>query len=767
MPTRSSRHAEPEPTVRRAPHRETTLELSLRGREALGKRVGPYQLERVLGHGGMGTVYLASRADQQYEKRVAIKLIKSGLATENLMTRFRVERQILAKLDHPNIARMFDGGVTEAGEPYFVMEYVAGAMALDEYCDQNELGVRQRLEVFRQVCEAVQYAHRFLVVHRDIKPSNVLVSRHGLVKLMDFGIAKDLMAGALAEQVSDAGYGRSMTPRYASPEQMSGHAIGTSSDIYSLGVILYELLTGCGPYRADDHDLEELKRQVCETDPVRMRRRLSPRQEPGMSEPQRQQLLKARGWKNLRAMQGALEGDLEWIVRKAMAKDPQQRYASVEQFSADVQRHLNGLPVAAAPDHFGYRLRKHLMRHRVATAVAAALLVALVGFGIGMAWLAGSMTRERDRMARERERAEQVSQFLGRMFLVSYPNEARGNTAMARDLLRQAAREAGPRFAQQPRTLATVWWTLGEAYRNLAIPAEAIPLLERSLGLQIENSGAGSPEVADVLLSLGQARAAQWEWPQAERHLRQAAAIRASELGEEADGTIEARRALSRVLRGTGQEREAEQLLRWAMVPLRKRGNDIELAAVQTELARLLTSRGVLREAEDLARESLALRRKVYGEEHASVAESLTVLAEALIQQDRALMAEPHLRQAVALRQRLLGTDHELTARAMEQLARAVEATGNAEEADRLLSGALQSERRMWSEGHRELLGILEQYGSYLSRHGRMREAAPLFEEAAAVAARHYPYDGALLERLAKKRAEAVTAGGAAGVQAR
>lgn len=761
MATRSSRQAEAEPTLRRAGQRETTLELSLRGREALGKRVGQYQLERVLGHGGMGTVYLASRADQQYEKRVAIKLIKSGLATENLMTRFRVERQILAKLDHPNIARMFDGGVTEAGEPYFVMEYVAGALPLDEYCDQNELDVRQRLDVFRQVCEAAQYAHRFLVVHRDIKPGNILVSRHGLVKLMDFGIAKDLMAGAKADQAVDAGYGRSMTPRYASPEQMSGGAIGTASDIYSLGVILYELLTGCGPYRADDHDLDELRRQVCEAEPVGIRRRLSPRLEPGLTEVQRQQMLRVRGWKSLRAMEGALEGDLEWIVRKAMAKDPQQRYASVEQLSADVQRHLTGLPVLAAPDHFAYKLKKQLGRHRVAATVAAILLVAIVGFGLSMAVLAGTLTRERDRMAQERERAEQVAQFMGRMFEVSYPNEARGNRAMARDVLRQAAREAGPRFAQQPRVLATVWWTLGEAYRNLAIPSEAIPLLERALALQLDQAGATSLEVAEVSVSLGQARAAQGEWAQAERHLRQALSIRAASLGEDADATIQARVELARVLRGTGQEREAERLLRQALELLRKKGNDIDLAAAQGELSGLLASRGVLREAEDLARESLALRRKLYGEEHISVAASLELLGEILLQQDREFMAGPHLKQSLALRRRLLGQDHELTARVMEKLARAEEATGGAEEAGRLLEEALAMERRMWSEGHKELLGVLEQYAGYLSRHGRVSDAEPLFAEAAALAARHYPHDTALMERLAKKRAAAVTAGGA------
>ena len=446
------------------------------------------------------------------------------------------------------------------------------------------------------------------------------------------------------------------------------------------------------------------------------------------------------------------------IVLKLIAKDPQLRYASVEQMSADLQRYVEGLPVTAAPDHFGYRLKKHLRRHRVAAAGVASLLLAIIGFGLSMAVLAGRVTMERDRMARERERADQVSQFLGRMFQVSYPNETRGNTAMARDLLRQAAREAGPRFGHQPRTLATVWWTLGEAFRNLSIPSEAIPLLERALALQNENYGVSSVESAEVLLSLGQARAAQFEWAQAERHLRQSLDIRTAELGETAPGTIESRRALARVLGGVGQERQAEPLLRQSLAALKVQGNDIDLAGVQAELAELLASRGVLSEAEDLARQSLALRTKVYGEEHASVAASLDVLGRVLLLADRGFMAEPHLRHALALRRRLLGTDHELTVRSMERLATAVEATGGIEEAGRLLSDAILFERRMWSEGHRELLGIFEQYATYLSRHGRAAEAGPLFEEAIAVAQRHYPGDMALRERLSKHKSAAEAA---------
>lgn len=733
---------------------------------APGWRVGPYQLERILGHGGMGTVYLASRADQQYEKRVAIKLVKPGASSEQLVTRFRVERQILAKLDHPNIGRMLDGGVTSDGEPYFVMEYVAGALPIDEYCDQNELKIPQRIDLFRQVCEAVQYAHRFLVVHRDIKPSNVLVSRHGAVKLMDFGIAKDLMAGTTPTAENDAGQGRSMTPHYASPEQIKGEPIGTASDVYSLGVMLYELLTGCTPYLTDERDMDELAKQVCSVDPPRPSRRLQSKAQNPIAPAEREQILKSRGIPKLRVYSAALEGDLDWIIRKAMRKDPNHRYASVEQFSEDLRRYREGLPVSAAPDSLGYRLRKIVQRHRVASAIALALLVAVVGFAVSMALLAGTVALQRDSAARERERAEQVSQFLGGMFQVSYPNEARGNSTTATEILRRAAREASSRYQSQPAVQATIFWTLGEAFRNLALPREALPLLNRALELRRHTLGPRHADVAQVLHSLGDAHTALRSFEEGEPLLREALAIRTAAEGAGSEAACAVRLSLGSLLAASGRDSDAEQLLRLAVAQLRSLGDDGVLARAQLQLASVLESRGRHHEAEDLARESLALRRKAFGEESLATAESLLVLGRALGSLDRHLIASQYVRQAREMYRRLAGEEHELTAQAHLEMAAVEERLGNAPAADLSYRQSLAVMRKLLSNENPELFAPLSRYGEFLLHQRRPAEALALLEEALQLAQRpESPHAGeaARLAALAGAARSAAATGAAAG----
>jgi len=321
-------------------------------RSRTGERIGAYELLSELGRGGMGAVYLAKRADDEFQQRVAVKLVRPGMASEDALRRFRGERQISASLDHPNIARLLDGGTTEAGEPYFVMEYVEGEPLL-EHCRRRKLPVRDRLELFRQVCAAVQYAHRHLVVHRDIKPENILVADSGEPKLLDFGIAKLLQAegeGVFANPERTATLLRALTPEYASPEQVRGRPVTTASDVYSLGIVLYELLAGVRPYRVESGDPEELLRVVCERDPAL----------PSTHVPE-------------------LSGDLDAIVLRALRKEPELRYASVEQMSEDINRHLAGAPVLARRGKAGYRAGKFMRRHRLALSAAVMVLAALGG----------------------------------------------------------------------------------------------------------------------------------------------------------------------------------------------------------------------------------------------------------------------------------------------------------------------------------------------------------------------------------------------------
>jgi non-specific serine/threonine protein kinase/serine/threonine-protein kinase len=347
----------------------------------IGQSIGHWEILKPIGSGGMGAVYLARRADRQYEQQVALKLIKRGMDTEAVLRHFRNERQILASFDHPNIARLLDGATTESGLPYFVMEYVEG-LRIDDYCDQRGLSITERLHLFRQVCAAVSYAHRRAIIHRDLKPSNILVTADGVPKLLDFGIAKILQPGSAAEPAATMIGLHVMTPEYASPEQLRGAAVTTASDVYSLGVVLYRLLTGCLPYRLPSQPLHDLARAMTETAPQR----------PSAAGPQH--------------FQSKLRGDLDNIVLMALRQEPERRYQSVEQFSEDIRRHLESLPVLARRDTLTYRAAKFVRRNTAATAAAALIVLSLVGGIVATSWQAHRAEIQEARAKAEKARAE-------------------------------------------------------------------------------------------------------------------------------------------------------------------------------------------------------------------------------------------------------------------------------------------------------------------------------------------------------------------------
>ena len=397
---------------------ESPFDTLPRADEALiGKRIGPYCITSEIGRGGMGAVFLAERDDQQFKKRVAVKLIKRGMDTEFVVQRFRNERQILANLDHPNIARLLDGGATEADLPYFIMEYVEGEPII-KYANANQLSTTERLKLFRAVCSAVQYAHQNLVIHRDLKPSNILVTKDGEPKLLDFGIAKLLQADGEAETELTATAVRVMTPEYASPEQVKGERITTSSDVYSLGVLLYELLTGCRPYRVKSRQAEEIGRAICEQEPTKPSQAISVRSAVASeSEPP----AVAGGPKSQSAVGNPklLRGDLDNIILKALRKEPQRRYASVEQFSEDIRRHLEGLPVSARQDTLAYRTSKFIQRNKLGVAAAGIVFLTLVGGIIATAWQAH---RARVQSAMAEQRFNQVRE-LAHSVIFDYHDE--------------------------------------------------------------------------------------------------------------------------------------------------------------------------------------------------------------------------------------------------------------------------------------------------------------------------------------------------------
>ena len=369
----------------------------------IGRRIGPYEILEQIGAGGMGEVYKAFRADDAYRKQVAIKLIRAGQDSQFVVARFRNERQILATLEHPNIARLLDGGTTEDGNPYFVMELIEGE-PIDQYCEKRNLGVTGRLKLFVQVCSAVQYAHQRLIIHRDIKPGNILVTSEGMPKLLDFGIAKILTAegaGELPERTVTAL--RLLTPGYASPEQVRGEAITTASDVYSLGVVLYELLTGCSPYKTATGAPQELARSICDEQPEKPSTRLRQNRQPlesGNAVPTSKLQNKAREVLPEKRSK-RLRGDLDNIVLMALRKEPQRRYVSVEQLAGDIQRHLENLPVTARQDSFGYRASKFVVRHKAGVAAAALIAISLIA-GLTAALYEAGLARQQQSRAEKR-----------------------------------------------------------------------------------------------------------------------------------------------------------------------------------------------------------------------------------------------------------------------------------------------------------------------------------------------------------------------------
>src|SRR5262245_16739056 len=418
-----------------------------------GERVGPYRVLRLIGRGGMGDVYEALRDDEQFRQQVAIKIIKRGMDTDFVRDRFLRERRILASLDHPHIARLFDGGATADGSPYFVMEFVAGE-PITAYCRGHQLSVNEKLKLFRKVCSAVQHAHQRLVVHRDLKPSNILIGNDSEPKLLDFGIAKLLSPDVGQSHTRTETALRLMTPEYASPEQARGEAVCTTTDVYSLGVVLYELLTERRPHEFGTFAPAEIERAICET---------------AIEEPS----------KVVGGMPGAptrlarqLAGDLDNITMMAMRKEPERRYQSVEQFSEDIRRYLEGMPITARKDTFGYIAGKFVRRHKAGAAILSLLAI----LAVAMAVQSVRIARERDRANQEAATARAVTQSLAAVFEFADPGWARSNTITAKELLDQGAEKVVRDLKDQPVVQAKLMDTIGGLYQSIGVYDRARPL---------------------------------------------------------------------------------------------------------------------------------------------------------------------------------------------------------------------------------------------------------------------------------------------------
>lgn len=596
-----------------------------------GTVFGPYRVRREVGWGGMGTVYLAERSDDQYRKQVALKVLPRWSGNDRRrMQRFLEERQILASLDHPGIARLLDGGVTASGLPWFAMDYIDGRQ-IDRFCDEAHLSIEERLRLFCDVCSAVQYAHRNLVVHRDLKPSNILVSDEGRVVLLDFGIAKLVASDSSAPIAATTG-DRLMTPLYASPEQIRGEPASTTADVYALGVLLYVLLAGGNPYRLATFGTYEIVRAVLEQEPER----------PSSSASKDAKLARR------------LRGDLDAIVLKAMAKETSRRYGTVEQLQADVQRYLGGMPVIARPESRSYLTRKFVRRHRLGVAAAAGAAVLVLSFAAMMTIQSSRIRAQSQRIAIERDRAEQVAELLLKSIQSVTPGD---NGITARNILDSATSRIDQQLRAHPGQRARLLFAMAGAYHKLGIDGRAQHLLNVSLELRRRLQPRADREVAETLDLLGAVFLAQGNVKQSEQSYREALSLRrmnSSGPGRDLARTLV---GLSSALRARRLFPEAERVSREAIQIDRSRPEERgDLASSMGALALIMADQGGHVEAVKILRQSLEILRETRSEDDPQVAATLFDLAASLHGAGKHREADSVLRRALSVQRRLLAT---------------------------------------------------------------------------------------------------------------
>ena len=684
----------------------------------LGRPVGAWRIVEAIGAGGMGNVYLAERADRAFEKRVAIKLVRADLSSDDILRRFHHERCVLAALDHPNIARLVDGGVTGDGLPFFAMEYVEGD-PIDVHCDRKRLGLGARLALFRSVCEAVSHAHRNLVIHRDLKPSNILVTGDGQVKLLDFGIAKVLESEPGTDAVTVPG-AQAMTPRYASPEQIRGEPVTTATDVYSLGIVLYELLTGSRPYRTEGLAAREIERVVTGTEPTRASAAVA-------SDAVVAELTGGPG-----ILARKLSGDLDNILGMALRKAPQERYGTVEQLSEDVRRHLQGYPVVARPDTVGVHVAKFVRRNPVLVASAAAFLVLLA-----VATATSVTLLLRTRAAREdadvqRAAAEEVTRFLQDMLAGANPLETSRKDVTVREILDRAAEAVSKRPPGPPEVTAAVHYTLGRTYRSLAEHERARDHFRAAL--ELRDAAGGSMDVATVMTlrnlaathqELGESRVAD---SLLVRTMDDGADVLAAAPLERAEFQVE----LALVRQATGDWDGAEALLRDALAVTRaaERPAGAAVAARLNDLGVVLVRQGRYDDAEAGLREALAISREVHGSRSYDAAQLAQNLGWALNTAGRNAEAEAPLREALEIYGEILEADHPRMTSARMNLAHALQETGRTSEGVAILRQVVAADRRRFGPRHDRVGTDLANLALALGEDRQFAECWTLFAEA-------------------------------------
>ena len=700
-----------------------------------GITIGSYTLTSRIGDGGMGSVWLGKRSDGRYEGQVAIKLLNSSLVGRGGEERFRREGVILARLGHPHIARLIDAGVSNTGQPYLVLELVDG-LHIDAYCDEQRLSIQRRVRLFLDVLSAVSHAHSNLIVHRDLKPSNVLVNQSGAVKLLDFSIAKLMEDNGVSKLTQDAG--SVLTPKYAAPEQINGGTITTGTDVYSLGVLLYELLSGQHPYGSAVKSSIEFTRAIVEQEPLPISSAYAKAPLESRS------LIAAQRSTTPDRLSRVLGSEIETILHKALKKSPAERYGSVSEMADDLRRYLDDKPIAARPDTVRYRAAKFVRRHRRSIGAVAALVIAVIAMS---AFYAVQLTAERDRARVQAEKASRVSELLSSVLTSADPYRDPDSTAesnatpSARALLDTLANRIGNELSDQPEVQAEMLTVIGRTYERLGLIEKALPLLERSLEIGRRSFRLPDARVAQTLNDLGVLQRRVGNFAAAVPLLSEALSMRRDLTGNDDKDVGVSLSEYGRVLRDIGRLEEGEQATRDALaIRIKVFGEEHrETATNKGDLGSALMERGALAEAERFYRESLVTSERVLGVEHPNTAAARNFVGNVLAAKGDFAAAEKFQREALNSRRRIFGSANPESAFAVQSLATTFEMQRRYQDAESLLTDAYKMVSTASDANNPRVVSMAIDLARVRIERGHAADVEPMLANALTVRQRIYP----------------------------
>ena len=713
------------------PHGQPRVEgaRGLSAGEQAGDRIDHYTLVEEIGEGGMGTVWLAEQ-EQPVQRQVALKVIKLGMDTRQVVARFEAERQALALMDHPSIAKVYDAGVTETGRPYFVMELVLGS-PITGFCNKQGLRTRERLALFRQVCLAVQHAHQKGVLHRDLKPSNILVTTVDGVpqpKVIDFGIAKAMEKPLTDSSLATEAFQVMGTPEYMPPEQASGQDVDTRADVYSLGIVLYELLTGTQPFHRGTgglDDLGKLLRQIHDVTPPRPSTRASELGEV-LEEVARRHGTQAGTFTR------SLRGDLDWIVMKALEKDRERRYATAVELADDVARHLANEPVLASPPSTTYRMRKFVRRNRLAVGSAAVVVTTLIIATVGLGLLYSRALASEALATRQAETSRQALSFMTEMFEVSDPSQARGETVTAREILDRGAERIDRELADQPEIRSTLAATMGIVYRGLGLYARSAELMSSAASIQRELNGEEDPAVMRLTSVVAQLWTELSRLEEAEELLRETVERQQRVLGPDHIDVINSRLGLSNVLDLRSEFAESQALASESLEAARRTlGEEHELTLVaHNRLGLGYGTAGRFEEAEQHFMKALEVRRRMQGSDHPETLLLINNLAELYMNMGRFEDAESRFNEGMETARRVFGDEHPSYVACRSKLGLLHSQQTRWREAEEDYRSIIEIQRRTLGDDHLDTLLSINSLGVVLANQGRLDEAEEYYLEA-------------------------------------